>query len=266
MFKPISLPRHSLWYNQFLVIRALLRREVSTRFGQYQLGFVWMLLEPILSVLVIGVLFGAFVGATVPEIPYAFFVLNGKLLLNLFTGPINDSLGAMKANKGLLIYPNVRALDPFLARYFYELLTTIFSFTVFCAVGVWLGIEISLGSLHMLAACYLITWLMGCGFGLIFAVAAAHFKEVEKVVDILLSPLLFISAVMFPIAAMTNQIQNLLLYNPLVHVIELSRKALFPYYHSGGTILFYPAAIATVVVALGLMLFHSNRNFMMQQQ
>lgn len=265
MFNPIPLPRHSPWISQILVIRALLNREVATRFGQYQLGFVWMLLEPILSVLVIGVLFGTLAGNSVPDIPYPFFVLNGKLLLNLFTGSLTSSMNAMRANKGLLIYPNVRALDPFLARYFYELLTTLFSFTVFCLVGVWLGIEVSLGALDRLAACYLITWLMGCGFGLIFAVAAAHFKEMEKVVTILLSPLLFISAVMFPMSAMSTSIQRLLLLNPLVHVIELSRKALFPFYHAGGTELYFPFTVAVVVVALGLTLFHSNRNFMSQQ-
>lgn len=265
MSNPIPLPQRSRWSSQVLVIRALFAREITTRFGEYQLGFIWMLLEPLLSVLVIGVLLGSLGGRAVPEIPYPFFVLNGKLLLNLFTGPLSSSLNAMRANRGLLIYPNVRALDPFLARFFYELLTTLFSFTVFCIVGMWMGIELSLGSLHILGSCYLITWLMGCGMGLILAVACAHFKEVEKIVAIVLAPMMFISAVMFPISAMPPTIQNLLLYNPLVHTIELSRKALFPFYHAEGASLFYPFTVAVVVVAFGLTLFHSNRNFMSQQ-
>lgn len=265
MFNPISLPKRSAWASQILVIKALFNREVITRFGEYQLGFVWMLLEPLLSVLIIGFLIGSFGGRAVPEIPYPFFVLNGKLLLNLFTGPLNSSLNAMKANKGLLIYPNVRALDPFIARFVYELMTTLFSFSVFCVVGMWIGIDVSLGHLDTLAACYLITWLMGCGLGLILAVATAHYKEVEKVVDVILSPLVFISAVMFPTFALPASLQRILLFNPLVHVIELSRKALFPFYNAEGTNLFFPFATAIVVVALGLMLFHSNRNFLSQQ-
>lgn len=265
MFNPISLPKRSAWASQVLVIKALFNREITTRFGEYQLGFIWMLLEPLLSVLVIGFLMGSFGGRAVPEIPYPFFVLNGKLLLNLFTGPLSSSVNAMKANKGLLIYPNVRALDPFIARFVYELMTTLFSFTVFCVIGMWIGIKVSLASLDLLAACYLITWLMGCGLGLILAVATAHYKEVEKIVDIILSPLMFISAVMFPMSVLPTSLQNILLFNPLVHVIELSRKALFPFYYAEGTDLFYPFAIAVVVVALGLMLFHSNRNFLSQQ-
>lgn len=265
MASPIPLPKRSAWASQVLVIKALFKREITTRFGEYQLGFVWMLLEPLLSVLVIGVLLGSFGGRAVPEIPYPFFVLNGKLLLNLFTGPLNSSLNAMKANRGLMIYPNVRALDPFIARFVYELITTLFSFTVFCVIGMWMGIKVSLGGLDILAACYLITWLMGCGLGLICAVAVAHYKELEKILDVILSPLVFISAVMFPMSALTNSMQNILLFNPLVHVIELSRKALFPFYFAEGADLFYPFSIAVVVVSLGLMLFHSNRNFLSQQ-
>jgi len=265
MSNPISLPKRSAWASQVLVIKALFNREITTRFGEYQLGFVWMLLEPLLSVIVIGFLMGSFGGRAVPEIPYPFFVLNGKLLLNLFTGPLNSSINAMRSNKGLLIYPSVRALDPFIARFVYELMTTLFSFTVFCIIGMWIGIDVSLGSLDTLAACYLITWLMGCGLGLILAVATAYYKEVEKIVDIILSPLVFVSAVMFPTAALPTSLQNILLFNPLVHVVELSRKALFPFYNAADTNLFYPFSVAIVVVALGLMLFHSNRNFLSQQ-
>ena len=266
MFHPISLPRHSPWSSQVLVIRALFTREIATRFGQYRLGFVWMLLEPVLSVLVIGVLLGPLSGRAVPDIPFAFFVLNGKLLLNLFTGPIGTSMSALKSNKGLLIYPNVRPLDPFLARYFYELLTTLFSFAVFTGIGMWMGIEISLGRLEVLAACYLLTWLMGCGLGLIFAVAAAYYKEVEKIIDVLLAPMVFISAVMFPLAALPQSLQRTLLWNPLVHPIEQARKALFPFYHAGDTGLYYPFTVAVVTLGIGLALFHSSRDFMTQQQ
>lgn len=265
MFNPISLPRRSAWASQVLVIKALFNREVTTRFGEYQLGFIWMLVEPLISVLVIGFLVGSFGGRAVPEIPYPFFVLNGKLLVNLFTGSLGSSINAIKSNKGLLIYPNVRALDPFIARFFYELMTTLFSFVVFCLIGMWIGIKVSLGNLDTLAACYLITWLMGCGIGLILAVASAHYKEVEKLVEIILSPLVFISAVMFPTAALPTHLQNILLLNPLVHVVELSRKALFPFYNAADTSLFFPFSVAVVVLAFGLMLFNSNRNFLSQQ-
>jgi capsular polysaccharide transport system permease protein len=265
MFKPIPIPEHSPWARQLLVIGALLNRELATRFGEYRLGFFWMLFEPLLSVVMIGVIIGSIAGRTVPEIPYAFFLLNGKLLLNLFKGSMNTGLNAIASNQGLLVYPTVRPLDLFIARFVYEIMTILFSFTLFCLIGMFIGIELSLGSLDLLFACYLMTWLMGCGLGLIFSVAAAHFNEVEKFVKVLQSPLVFVSAVLFPISSMPVAVQNLLLYNPLVHPIELSRKALFPFYHAEGAVLTYPFEVTIVVLAIGLTLFHGNRNFLTQR-
>lgn len=265
MFHPIPLPRHSPLASQFLVIKALFQREVTTRFGKYRLGFIWMLLEPLLSVVVIGVLLGPLVGRSCTDMPFAFFLLNGKLLFNLFTGPIDSGSAALKSNVGLLIYPNVRPLDPFLARYFYELFTTFFALVVFTLFGMWFGITVSFNQLHTLAACYLITWLMGCGLGLMIAVAAAHYNELEKVIDVILAPLVFVSAVMFPTSILPAKFQKLILYNPIVHTIEQARKALFPFYHAGDTGLYYPLAFAILTLGIGLVVFHANRDFMTRQ-
>jgi capsular polysaccharide transport system permease protein len=260
----VAIPKHSAWRVQVLVIRALLRREAVTRFGKYRLGFIWMLLEPLLGVIVLGIIFGSFIARSVPEIPYPFFLLNGMLMLKLLTGPMNAGINAIGANRGLLVYPSVRPLDPFLARFLFELFTTLFSFAVFCGVGAWMGMEFSMAYLQLLAACFLLTWLLGCGLGLIFGVAAAYFNEAEKIVSVLQRPLLFVSAVMFPTHALPESAQNILHYNPLVHTIELSRKALFPYYHAGDVNLLYPTIMAVVFFSIGIVLFRNHRNFLVK--
>jgi capsular polysaccharide transport system permease protein len=258
----IAIPRHPPWVTQFLVIRALLFREATTRFGKYRLGLFWMLFEPLLGTLVIGLLIGTIAERTVPEIPYPFFLLNGFLLLRLFTGPMGAGMRSAGANSGLLVYPTVKALDPLIARFLFELLTTIGSMILFSSVGMWIGIELSAGALHILLACYLITWLAGCGFGLIFGVAAAYYKEVEKIVQVIQRPLLFVSAVLFPLSAIPQEGQYFLLFNPVVHTIEIARHSLFPYYRVEQVNLVYPTIFALVVLATGLTLFHNHRHYL----
>lgn len=265
MSSPIRIPQRSPWVSQMRVITALFRRETTSRFGKYRLGLFWMLIEPLVSVIFIGLVLGPLVGRAVPEIPYAFFLLNGFVFLKLFTGPMSSGINALNANQGLLVYPAVRPLDPFLARFAFELLSSIFAFTVFCIVGLWLGVNISLGSLHLLLACFLLTWLMGCGFGLIFGVMAAHIKEIEKVVPILQRPLLFLSAILIPFSTLPKSAQDVLQFNPLLHTVELSRLALFPYYYVERVNLFYPFVVAIIVLAIGLTVFRNNRHFLTQR-
>jgi len=263
MSQPIPIPKRSPWLTQLLVLNALLRREVSTRFGEYKLGFFWMLFEPLLGVVVIGVLIGSLAGRSVPQIPYPFFLLNGMLLIRLFTGPLNTGINAIGSNQGLLVYPSVRPLDTFLARFLFELLTTFFSFGLFCIAGMWYGVDLSLARLDVVLASYLLVWLNGCG--LIFGVASSYHSEVDKVMLILQRPLLFVSAVLFPLTGMPASAQKMLLWNPVVHGIELSRNALFPHYPPGDSNLLYPAVTAIITVSLGLTFFHGARHHLSQR-
>lgn len=262
MFDPVPIPNHPPWKTQILVIRALLIREIASRFGKYRLGFLWLMLEPVLGVIILGLIIGPIAERSVPEIPYVFFLLNGFLLLQLFTGSMNMGSDAITANQGLLVYPSVQIIDPLLARFIYGLITTSFSFVVFCVVSLWMGVGMSLDNLHVILAAYLITWISGCGFGLLCGIASVHFKETEKFVKVVQRPLVFVSAVLHPTNVLPTEIKELMFYNPLVHTIELSRNALFPFYRVDGANLYYPAAFAIVIFAIGITYFRNNRNML----
>lgn len=262
---PVKIPRRSPWTNQRLVIGALLHREAVTRFGQYKMGVVWMLTEPLIGVLVMGLLLGPLVGRTAPDMPYAFFLLNGFVLLQTFSGPLTSGMGAISSNIGLLVFPKVQPLDLLLARFIFELSSSLLSFSLFCLVGIWFGIQLSFGYLHILLSAFIITWLIGSGLGLMMSVAAAHFQSVEKIVAFVKRPLVFLSCVLYPLFNLPHVAQRILLWNPLVHTIELSRKSLFPLYHVENVNLAYPAACAIVFFSVGICAFHNHRHFMTQR-
>lgn len=58
-------------------IRALFLRELQTRFGQFRLGYLWVLLEPLLTIGVMVILFGSIMHKILPGIRYEIFLING---------------------------------------------------------------------------------------------------------------------------------------------------------------------------------------------
>ena len=86
---PIKIPDHSPWRSQVLVTKALLHRELVTRFGKYKLGAIWAFADPLLSVIVIGVILGPLIGRSSGDIPYPFFLLCGFMLLNMLSGSMS---------------------------------------------------------------------------------------------------------------------------------------------------------------------------------
>lgn len=257
---PVQIPTRSPWANQWLVLTALLHREAVTRFGQYKMGAFWMLTEPLIGVIVMGLVLGPIVGRTAPDMPYAFFLLNGYVLYQNFLGTMLSGMNAVDSNRGLLVFPKVQVLDLLLARFLFSLGTSMVSFVLFCAVSMWFGVELSLGSLHIVFACFIVTTLFGGGMGLILCVASSYFESVEKMVAFIKRPLIFVCCVLYPLNGLPMAAQNLLLYNPIVHTIELCRKSLFPFYHIGEINLVYPTVVAFVVFSFGICIFHAHRH------
>lgn len=266
MSSPVRLPNHPPWVIRSLVLGALLRQHMVRRFGEYRIGFFWMLIEPLLGVIIIGLLIGPFLkGRYVPEIPLAYFLLNGMLLFKLFTGPMQSGISSIDSFKSFLVYPRVKPLDTLLAAFLYDLCTQFFSFTLFCIVATSLGYGFSLARLDVVLECFLLTWLMGCGMGLIFGVITAHFIDFGKIIKVVTRPLVFFSGVLHPLGNLPKEIQYYLMFNPVVHTIEMSRNALFPHYSIEGPNFFYPATFAVIVLSVGLTLFQGNRSFLSQR-
>jgi len=263
---PIRINKHSAFKTQCFVIKALLRREVVTRFGKYKLGVLWMLVDPLISVIILGVVLGPLLGRTSGEIPYAFFLLCGFMMLSALTGTINASLGAIGANQGLLVFRQVQPIDPFLARFIFELLSIIIAFFVFCFIGAWLGIVLSTDRLFSLLYCIIITWLTGCGIGLFLGVKSIQIKELEKIQQYLQRPLIFVSGILYPTIIIPPDYCKILLMNPLVHTVEYSRKCLFPeYLIPEGINLYYPSLWALGALTFGMMTYRNNRHLLTEK-
>lgn len=262
---PIKIKEQSPWKSQVLVTKALLKRELITRFGKYKLGAIWILIDPLLSVIVLGLMLGPFLGRSSGDIPYAFFLLCGFMLLSLFTGPLTAGINAITANQGLLVFKKVQPIDPFVARFLFQFITTTLALVAFCVIAYWLGVAISLDSLPTAIACIFITWVIGSGLGLHAGIVCQKFNEIEKVITYVQRPLLFVSAVLYPIEAIPSDYAKYLLYNPLVHTIEYMRMALFPSYIVDSVNLYYPAAWAIAASTLGLVTYRNNRHFLTQR-
>jgi len=160
---PLRIKKYSALQTQFFVIKALFKRQMITRFGKYKLGAIWMLLDPLFSVIVLGIILGPLIGRSSGTIPYSFFLLCGFMLLRLITGPIKVSNQAISSNAGLLVFRQVQPLDVFVSRYLFEICSTGLAFFIFCIIGAWVGIGISVQHVFSLILCLLITWLLGCG-------------------------------------------------------------------------------------------------------
>lgn len=248
---------------QQAAVKALFLREIRTRFGKFRLGYFWAILEPSAHLLVLLGIFGFIMHRTMPDISFPVFLLNGIIPYFIFSNITNRSVGAIEANQGLFNYRPVKPIDTIIAR---ALLETVIYAAVYILlmVVVWMAGEyFVITNLLQLVATWGLLILFSCGIGLIFMVVGRTFAETQKFLPILLKPLYFISCIMFPLHSIPTDYWPYLLWNPLVHAVELSREAVMPGYVSEGVSLSYLAICTLVTVFAGLALYRNREEAML---
>ena len=237
-------------------IRALLLRELQTRFGQYRLGYVWVLLEPLLSIGIMIFLFGTVMQRTLSGMEYEIFLLNGIIPFFMFRSGVTQALSATQSNKGLFSYRPVKPIDALLARIFLEFLLKFIAYTFFSLAFLWFGSSISFEHIPALLFYWLLLFIFMLAFSLIFMVIGDFSKEVGKFLSVGFLILYLLSGILYSIQIIPVQYREYLLWNPLIHIIELMRHAVAPAYELvSGISLSYFVIWIILSLFIGLLLY-----------
>lgn len=213
---------------QTRVIQALIMRETKTRYGEHKLGFLWAILEPGAMVVVFVAIFSAMRNDNPSGMPLAIFMLVGIAPFGLFRDTMQLLVNSLAANKSLLTFPQVTTYDVMAARALLEITTASGVFVLLLCIAHVIGFEFRVENpLGVLAACSLIA-IMGVSAGITFATIKPLFPSIQQFIGVLLSrPLYIASGIFFTVDIVPEPMRTWLLYNPLLHMMELLRTEFF---------------------------------------
>jgi capsular polysaccharide transport system permease protein len=247
----------------FRIIRravlALFLRELKTRFGKYRLGYLWAIASPAAQVAIL-VALREIVGArTTPDISFPVFLITGVVVFGLFSSIADRSLSAVAANSGLFNYRAIRPIDTVIARAILEFCISIGVYAVLMGIVAVLGERVGIESMPMLLVVFLVMSLFSFGVGLIFMVIGDAFVEADKILPLLTRVLFFVSGVFFSPQMVPSSYRDYMLWNPILHAIEIARHAVFPSYHiDPGVSLGYLMGATLIAVTLGMALYRRH--------
>ena len=240
-------------------VHALMMREIKTRFGANRLGYFWALAEPIASVSIMAIMFSLMGRSTVANIPIAPFLLTAMLPFKLFSKLMMQLSSAVSANKALLAYRQVSAIDPVITRVIIELATYLIVYCIIFSFLAWLGFDVLPDDLLKVLAGSALVALLSIGLGLMLCSAMCYWKDANKVVSLISMPMMLISGVMFCATVIPSTYWYLFDWNPIFHATELIRDAYFRSYVTPWGSWLYLEVNALVIFSLGLSCFYVNR-------
>ena len=239
---------------QLQILNALVLRETRTRFGRHRLGYVWALLEPVLFIAMFGTIY-MLLDRTMPAgLPLAPFLATGFLPFLAFNKIKTQSMNAVSGNKGLLFYPDVRPLDLVVARVVLELATYLTVFAIIMGAVAIVDERFQVDSLLLTMVGFGLTAGLGLGLGLVLCGLSTFSLAIERLAPAMTRPLFWVSALFFSTNELPTDAQNVVLLNPLLHAIELTRDGWFTGYHVPQVNVLYPAAWMLVLLYFGLTL------------
>jgi capsular polysaccharide transport system permease protein len=211
---------------QARVIGALILREIITRYGRHNIGFMWLFVEPMIFTLGVLALWTA-LGLHKVALPIVAFTLSGYATVLLWRNTINRCGNAVEPNRALMHHRNVRIIDLYAARIILEIAGASISFLLLTAVFIAIGmIEPPDDLLKILLAWFLLAWF-SLDMALIIGSLAALSESVDRIWHVASYLFLPLSGAFFMVDWLPPYAQELVLWVPTVNCTELLREGLF---------------------------------------
>jgi capsular polysaccharide transport system permease protein len=244
-------------------IVALILREMSTRYGRTPGGYLWTVLEPLAAILFLSIGFSLMVRSPALGNSFLLFYATGYMPFDLYGNLARTCRHAIGFSKPLLRYPAVTWIDAMMARLLLNGLTSVFN--TFLLIGGILLITDARAMLDpepILVALFLAI-LLGLGVGSINAVLTAFFPIWDIIWNVVNRPLFIASGIFFLYDDMPRYAQDILWYNPLIHIVGLMRQGFYATYTAAYVSELYVLFLSLGLTAFGfLLLARFNREIM----
>ena len=215
------------WTIQRRVLGALLMREILTRYGRHNIGFLWLFAEPMIFTLAVTALWSIAKLDQVSALPIVAFAITGYSSVLLWRNMPGRCISAIGPNLPLLYHRNVKLIDVFLARLALEFAGTTMSFVAL--ILLFWSVEWLFPPENILKVA--LAWIMLGWFGVGLAILLGALSWSSEVVDKLWHPAAYIlfplSGAAFLVDSLPPAAQDAILYLPMVHGVEYLREGFF---------------------------------------
>lgn len=212
---------------QLRVLWALILREIITRYGRHNIGFLWLFVEPMtftLGITALWTIAGFHHGS---NLPITAFALTGYSTVLLWRNMPNRCIGAIIPNSALMYHRNVRVIDIFLSRIALEAIGATCSFVTLSIIFNFLELmgppEDPLGVVQ--------GWLLTAWFGAAFAMFLGSLAERSETIEKLWHPVAYLlfplSGAAYLVDALPTSFQRAALWLPMVNGVEMVREGYF---------------------------------------
>ena len=210
---------HTLRKRQYL-FEELVKRDFKQKYKRTVLGMAWSILNPLLTLLVMRLVFTRFFGRGTPY--YTTYLFAGNLMFAYFKEATNGGMNALMSNANIFSKINVPKYLFLFSKNVSAVINfglTLIVFFVFVAID---GVPFSPSMFAIIYPVITLT-MFNLGLGMILSAMYVFFRDTQYLYDVFTMLLMYVSAIFYQVDALPAGVQRLFLLNPVYCNIKYVR-------------------------------------------
>ncbi|MCR5684977.1 MAG: ABC transporter permease [Lachnospiraceae bacterium] len=247
-------------YKYRYLLGELIKKDIKLKYRSSVLGFLWTMIEPLLTMIVLTLVFSNMLGKGDDNFPV--YILCGRLLYSFFSNGTKTALKSIRKHGSMIS-------KVYIPKYMYPLASILSSYLIFLIslivlVGVAVVQKIQLTAYIFQALIPLVIILvMTMGVGLLLSTLNVFFRDLEYLWSVILMLIMYTCAIFYKVESLKNNSNEWIFkLNPLYSVIVMFRDAVFgrsimaaDSYH-----LYYSIAFSLGMFAVGMLVFWKKQD------
>jgi len=251
-------------FQRLRVLFAMIVRETGTKFGRSYGGYLWAIAEPLGGIVMLTLVFSFALRKPPLGDNFALFYATGVIPFMLFNNVSHSVAAAIQTNRGLLRYPVVTVLDTVLAKFVLDFLTMfLVAVLLYSGVILFYGLEVTFDAVSATLA-FTLAGLLGLGLGTLNCVLFGFFPTWRNVWGVLTRPLFLMSGMFYTFQSLPMTMQEVLWWNPLIHIVGLMRAGFFGSYEAAYASPLYVLGVAGSLFVIGAYLLRRHASVLIE--
>lgn len=238
----------------------LTMRDIKVRYKQTLLGILWIIIQPLISIVLFTLIFGNFAKIPSEGIPYPLFVFIGLFYWNFFSSTFSAASNSLLANEGILkkvYFPKIMAPISSSFALLVDLLPMLL--ILICMLIFYKVLPTPL-SIFLIPVFVFEVLLLSLGAGMILAPLNTRFRDIRHLLPFIIQIGFFATPVIYPATFFGGTSEIVRILNPVAQVIDTQRLSLYAERSIDLTTLLWSFVFSLVVFFVGFYIFRKQEN------
>lgn len=235
-------------------------RDIKVRYKQTVLGVLWIILQPLVSMVLFTIIFGNFAGIPSDNIPYPIFVFIGLLFWNFFSSTLMSSSNSLISNENIIkkvYFPRIMAPISSTLSHIVDLLPTL---VILAGLLFYYKVALTIQIIILMPILLFLILLISIGAGMFLAPINAKFRDIRVILPYFIQLGMFATPVVYPSSMFGGTSRIIRIFNPAAEAIEVSRSAFFGTRPMDWPVFFMSFLFATAIFLIGLYYFRTQED------